>query len=85
MLVPFLHWISYKYDVVVFAPRGSAGVDGEASHVAQAGITSGARWAFENAVPSLEIAARACSEPHVRSKSQLGPVPEPTRVECRAS
>ena len=43
-------------------------------------IAAGACWALENAVPSLEIAARACSEPHVRSKSQLGPVPEPTRL-----
>ena len=48
-------------------------------------IAAGACWALENAVPSLEIAARACSEPHVRSKSQLGPVPEPTHLKCRAS
>ena len=43
-------------------------------------IAAGACWALENAVTSLEIAAQACSEPHVRSKSQLGLVPEPTRL-----
>ena len=64
----------------VLAPRGSAGVDGEASsHVAQTRIVAEACWALENVVLSLEIAPRACSEPHVRSKSQLGLVPEPTR------
>ena len=36
--------------------------------------------ALEHAVLSFEITARACSEPHVRSKSQLRLVLEPTRL-----
>ena len=61
--------------------KGLQGVGGALENaVLSLEIAAGACWALENAVPSLEIAARACSEPHVRSKSQLGPVPEHTRL-----
>ena len=59
---------------VVLAPKGSAGgwwTTWEESLLERA---------LENVVLSLEITARACSEPHVRSKSQLRLVLEPTRL-----
>ena len=59
---------------VVLAPKGPAGgwwTTWEESLLERA---------LENVVLSLEITARACSEPHVRSKSQLRLVLEPTRL-----
>ena len=64
--------------VLCWHQKGLQGVGGALEHaVLSFEIAAGACWALESAVPSLEIAAPACSEPHVRSKSQLGPVPEP--------
>ena len=80
MLVPFLHWISHKNDFVLcLLQKGLQGMGGAFENaVLSLEIGAGACWALENAAPSFEIVVRACSEPHVHSKSQLRPAPEPT-------